>query len=187
MQSQSLPLVRTALTLSALLIGLSAGTAKAEFYVGIGAADELSDRAPSFGGRADADTVRNIFAGYNFTDTVGVEATYSDLGDLHLSGIADAGFDTDGDLWSVAVTYSPDTGAVRPYAKLGWFSRDENGQAITIAGPQRINFDDDGMTAEIGGRWFVNDSFALRLGYSWFDFDGGSDGSVGAGVEWHFN
>ena len=117
---------------------------------------------------------------------MGLEASYADLGELYLSGIADGGFRTDGDLWAVAVTYSPDTGALRPYAKLGWFSRDENGQAITIAGPRPISFDDDGLTAELGGRWFVNDNFALRLGYSWYDFDGGGDGSVGAAVEWHF-
>jgi hypothetical protein len=186
MQVQSMQLSRAALGIAILFAGLCCSEAKAEFYAGFGAAGELPDRARGITDNADAETVRSALAGYNFTDTLGVEATYSDLGKLSLTGIADGGFRTDGDLWSVALTYSPDTGALRPYPKLGWFNRNESGRATTIAGPVPIDFDDDGPIAELGGRWFVNDSVAVRLGYAWYHFDRGSDGSVGAGIEWHF-
>lgn len=175
-------------SLAFLLAALSPLPAVAtDWHVGVGGVAELDGRTPRLGAeRVDAKNGYTAFGGLRFDNGFGVEAAWVDLGRARSRGIADAGYAVDGDLWSVGLTWAPDTGALQPYAKLGWFSRSEDGIADTLAGPRRVDFDDDGLMAELGGRWFVTRSFALRAGYSWYDFDGGSDGSAKLAAEWHF-
>jgi hypothetical protein len=175
-------------SLAVLLLALSPLPAlAADWYVGAGALAELDNRTPSFGGqRVDAESAASVFGGLRFDNGFGLEASWVDLGRARVSAIADAGYDVDGDLVALGLTWAPDTGDLQPYAKLGWFSRSEDGTALTIAGPRPIDFDDDGLMAELGGRWFVTPSFALRGGYSWYDFDVESDGSAMLAAEWHF-
>lgn len=171
-----------------LLLALSPLSAfAADWHIGVGALAELDNRTPSIGGeRVETETAYTALGGVRFANGFGVEASYVDLGRAYSIGIADAGYDVDGDLVTLGVTWAPDTGALQPYAKLGWFNRSEDGTALTIAGPRRVDFDDNGVMAELGGRWFVSDSFALRAGYSWYDFDEESDGSAMLAAEWHF-
>jgi len=176
----------TVLILSALLLAPLSATAQ-EWHLGVGAAGELDRRNGRIGGAdIDADNPYTVLGGMTWDAGFGVEAAWVNLGDIESSNIADAGFETDGDLWSLGATFAPDTGTLQPYAKLGWFWRSEDGTAITIAGPRRVDFDDDGATAEVGGRWMINDMFALRAGYAWYDFDADSDGSVQVIGEVHF-
>lgn len=171
------------------LLALAPLSAQAiDWHLGVAAHDDLDNRAPSFGGaRADTETGRSLFGGLRFQNGFGVEAAWLDLGDATQSAVADAGYAIDGSLWSVGLTFAPDTGPLQPYAKLGWFERDEDGVFIGIAGPAPISYDDNGLMAEVGGRWFATPSFALRAGYSWYDFEPRSDGSAMLAAEWHFH
>jgi len=179
--------MRTTLAAATLLALIPFSASAVDWHLGIGAVAELDGRTPSIGGiKPDTQTAYTVVAGVELGQGFGIEVAGVDLGKARLSNIADAGYRVSGDLWSLGVTWSPDTGPVRPYAKLGWFTRDEKGSALTIAGPRRVDFSDDGLMAEVGGRWFVTDSFALRAGYAWYDFDRRSDGSVQVLAEVHF-
>lgn len=170
-----------------LLASMSTSAQAAEWYLGVGAVAELDDRTPNFGSfEPDTETARTLLAGFGLGNDFAIEASYVDLGDAVISPVADAGYAVDGELWTAGVVWSPDTGPLRPYAKLGWFSRSEDGQSLTIAGPSPIDFDDDGLMAELGGRWFITDAFALRAGYARYDFDRDADGSVQVAAELHF-
>ena len=158
-----------------------------DWHVGAAAHDKLDGRTPSFGGsRVEADTGRSLFGGLRFDNGFGVEAAWLDLGDASQSAVADAGYAVDGSLWSVGLSFAPDIGPIQPYAKVGWFDRDEDGVFVGIAGPLPISYDDDGLMAEVGARWFATDAFALRAGYSWYDFEPDADGSFMLAAEWHF-
>lgn len=170
-----------------LLLALAAPAAQAaDWHIGVAAADDYDGRTPDFGARIETETARSLFGGLRFENGFGVEAAWVDLGEASQDAVADAGYRVDGTLWSVGLTWAPDTGDLQPYAKLGWFDRDEDGTFVGIAGPTPVSYDDDGMMAEAGGRWFLTQSFALRAGYSWYDFEPESDGSVLLGAEWHF-
>ena len=158
-----------------------------DWHLGIGAAAELDGRTPDVGDlEPDAETARALVAGLAVGTGFGLEAGWVDLGEASVSAVADAGYRVDGDLWSLGLTWTADTGALQPYAKLGWFSRSESGQALTIVGTTPVDFDDDGVMAELGGRWFITDQFALRAGYTWYDFEPDADGSIGLLAELHF-
>jgi hypothetical protein len=158
-----------------------------DWHVGAAVTDDYDGRTPDFGGPSvDTEKGRSVFGGLRFDNGFGIEGAWLDLGDASQSAVADAGYRVDGKLWSVGLTFAPDTGALQPYAKLGWFDRSEDGTFIGIAGPVPVSYDDDGLMAEVGGRWFLTESFALRTGYSWYDFEPDSDGSVLFGAEWHF-
>ena len=159
-----------------------------DWHLGAAVADDFDGRTPDFGGPSgvSTETARSLFGGLRFANGLGIEAAWLDLGEASHSAVADAGYRVDGKLWSIGLTWAPDTGDLQPYAKLGWFDRDEDGTFIGIAGPMPVSYDDDGMMAEVGGRWFLTQSFALRAGYSWYDFEPESDGSVLLGAEWHF-
>lgn len=172
---------------AAMLAANAAMAQELDWHVGLGLASELDGRGPfDFGGSADAKNAGALFAGARWGSGFGVEAAYVDLGRLRHSAVADAGYDADGELWSVGATYSIRLDAIEPYAKLGWFSREEDGIAISIAGPRPLQLDDDGLTGEVGLRWRVTEPFALRLGYVWYDFEPDSDASAQLGAEWHF-
>lgn len=158
-----------------------------DWHVGVGAFDALEDRSlfePRDGARGE--TGVTAVAGLQFGRGFGIEAAWADLGELERSNIADAGYLTEGDLWSLGLTWTTQSGTLRPYAKAGLFQREEDGSALTIAGPRRVSDDDSGWMAEAGARWHLSDRFALRAGYAHYDFDRGGDGSVQVVAELHF-
>lgn len=169
-----------------LLTSLPVAAQSLDWHVGLGVAAELDGRAPGFDPQIDAEEAATLFVGATFENGFGFEAAYVDLGNITASGIADGGFDLDGELWSVGATYRIQLDQLEPYAKLGWFSREEDGVAITIAGPVPLSLDDDGLMGEVGLRWRITQPFALRLGYAWYDFEPDSDGSAQFAAEWHF-
>lgn len=179
-------MIRVGVAVAMSLMGAAASAQEVDWYAGVGVGAELSDRGPSYGVDPDADTLKTLLVGARFAQGFGVEASYVDLGRLFQAGIADGGFDVDGELWSVGATYTVSFDAFEPYAKLGWFSREEDGVSNSIAGPVPISFDDDGVMGEVGARWRINEPVALRLGYVWYDFEPESDGSVQVAAEWHF-
>lgn len=171
---------------AALVLATPAAQAQAlSWHVGVGVAGALDDRGP-YNVEADADNGATLLVGAGFGNGFGVEAAYVDLGRVIEPGIADAGFDLDGELWSVGATWTYTLDRVEPYAKLGWFSREEDGTSITIIGPRPLRIEDDGWMGEVGARWRVTEPFALRLGYVHYDFESGADGSAQLAAEWHF-
>jgi len=175
-----------ALLVSALLLAPLSASA-VDWHLGAGVAGDLDRRNGRISGAdVDAENPYTLLGGATADTGFGIEAAWVDLRRLRTSNIADAGFTTSGDLWSLGATFAPNTGALQPYAKAGWFWREEDGTAITIAGPRRVDFDDDGFMAEVGGRWMMTDMFGLRLGYAHYEFDPKSDGSVQLVGEVHF-
>jgi hypothetical protein len=172
--------------LTALFISPIAAQAQSvDWHVGIGVTSELDGRGP-FDFDADAEDGRTVVVGARFDNGFGVEAAYVDLGQILSPGIADAGFVLDGELWSVGATWGRRIERLEPYAKLGWFSREDDGISISIIGPAPLTVSDDGFMAEAGLRWYVTDPFALRLACAHYDFERDSDGSAQLLAEWHF-
>lgn len=168
------------------LVALSPAQA-IDWHVGVGAFDALEDRAlfePRDG--AQGETAVTAVAGLQFGRGFGIEAAWADLGELERSNIADAGYLTEGDLWSLGLTWTTQSGALRPYGKAGLFQREEEGSTLTIIGPRRVSDEDSGWMAEAGARWHISDLFALRAGYAHYDFNGKGDGSVQLVAELHF-
>jgi hypothetical protein len=164
---------------------LAAAAQSPEWHVGLGAAGDLDGRGP-FDFDANAENGRTFLVGARWEHGFGVEAGYLDLGQILSPGIADAGFVLEGELWSVGVTWGWRFDRFEPYAKLGWFSREDDGIALSIAGPAPLTVSDDGVMAEAGLRWRVTEPFALRVGYTHYDFERRSDGSALLLAEWHF-
>lgn len=184
--------MRHALSLAALAIPLvfAANAVAAHdfsWHVGLGLAAELDERVFSTpGARVEAEEAVTAFVAATHGNGFGAELAYVDLGTVSEAGIADAGYELDGELWSLGLTYAVQMDAFEPYAKLGWYSREEDGVALTIAGPRPFDLDDDGLMGEVGLRWRVTEPVALRLGYVWYDFQPDSDASAQFAAEWRF-
>lgn len=171
--------------LVALLASPAAGAAS--FYAGVAAGGEYDERYDALPTSADVDNSARVHLGWQFARDWSVEAAYHDLGRTEAAPIADFGLDTETDGWSLGVRYlAPVEWPVKPYASLGYFSFEEDGRSLGIAGPRRFSSDEDGLAAEVGAVFELNDSFALRAGYQWFDFDAGSEGAFNAGGEIRF-
>lgn len=156
------------------------------WHAGLGLGAELDDRGPFPHGDIDAEHTRTVFVGATHRSGFGAELAWVDLGSLTASNIADGGFAVDGELWSLGLTFAIAMEAFEPYAKLGVFSRNEDGFANTIAGPRPLLLDDDGAMGEVGLRWRVTEPVALRLGYAWYDFEPDADGGAQLAAEWRF-
>lgn len=170
-----------------IALALSAPAHAEQFYGGAAAGDEFDARFDDFPGSRDIDSSAKFFLGWNFMDSWSVEGSYHNFGDAACCdrGAADIGIDVEVEGFSLGVVYAPRFERFAPFAKLGWFSADIEGTSLTIAGPRDFDDSDSGLMAEVGLRWFVGESFALRAGYEWFDFEE-SDSAVNLGAEIHF-
>lgn len=167
------------------LLPLAAAAQSPEWHLGLGAAGDLDGRGP-YDFDANAENGRTLVVGARWDGGFGVEAAYTDLGQILSPGILDAGFVLEGELWSVGATYGWRFDRLEPYVKLGWFTRDDDGISISIAGSAPLTVSDDGLMAEAGLRWRVTEPFALRVGCTHYDFERRSDGSAQFLAEWHF-
>jgi hypothetical protein len=157
------------------------------FYGGVALGTGLDGRYGDLPADLDADNVAKFYLGWRFADDFSVDATWHDLGDARVAPITDFGFDTSTDGWSVGLHYvAPVDFPVLPFARVGYFSFDEEGEALGIAGPRDFQADDSGLTFEVGALFAINETFVLRAGYEWFDFEGDSDASFNAGGEIRF-
>ncbi|GEM_PF-6292891 len=172
---------------SLVLAAAPVGAQSLDWYVGLGAAGKLDQRGlDGSPGKPDGETACTAYLGVSHASGFGAELAYVDLGRLRVDNLVDAGYRVDGELWSLGATYRIDLGDVEPFAKLGWFRRQDDGHASTLVGVHRFKVEDDGLAAELGVRWRATEALALRAGYAWYDFDGGRDGSVQVAAEWHF-
>jgi OmpA-OmpF porin, OOP family len=163
MKNKTNILTTTALALA--LGALSFGAQAAEptgFYVGVGAGQSMVDE--SFAD--DEDTAFQVFGGYQFTPYFGLEAGYTDFGEVGLTGgVGTLESDT---VSLVAVGTLPFTEKFSGYAKAGVHSWDAETNVAGTSGP-----DDDGTdpTYGLGLQYRFTDSVALRGEYSRFEMD----------------
>lgn len=175
---------------SLLLAAVGAASADSGAYVGLRAGSEMDSRF-NHSANVNADTPFGIYGGWNFNDHWGLELGYTDLGRTTAPGIADFGFDIDGKLLTGGLNYRHSVSEnVDLFGGVGLFDLNEDGTATTIAGPIAFNNDDNGLYAEVGGRYHFNERLALRASYQWFDFGStaadDSDGTLMLGLELDF-
>lgn len=165
----------------------SAQAAGPAFYAGVAAGRDYDARYDQSIGPVDTQNSAKAWFGWQFADDWSLEAAYHDLGDASLPPIADFGFDTSTDGWSLAVRYvAPLEWPLKPFARLGWFAINEDGSTLTIAGPRRFSANDNGALVEVGAQFEIGEHFVIRGGYEWFDLDGGSQGVPNIGAEIRF-
>ena len=151
--------------LALALAGLPLGAQAAEptgFNAGAGVGQSIVDEPFA----DDEDVGYQVFGGYQFTPYFGLEAAYTDLGEVDLRGNAG---ELEADTWSlVAVGTLPFTDRFSGYAKAGFHSWDAG-----MRGPGIGRVDDDGTdpTYGLGLQYRFNDRVALRGEYSRFEMD----------------
>ena len=177
-----------AATCSCLLLALAAPAHAIDVYAGATAGQDLDGRFDDAPGEVDADSTWKVYGGLAFAPGWSLELAYHDFGDASCcgGGISDFGFDADTDGFSAGIVYRLDLERWHPFAKLGYFGADTEGELVTVAGPRDFDESENGAMGELGATFDVSDRFALRAGYEWFDFDGGSDGAFNAGAEVRF-
>lgn len=150
--------------LAAALAALSFNAQAAEpvgFYAGAGVGQSLVDEYFA----DDEDVGYQVFGGYQFHPNWGVEAAYTDFGDVDLVGNAGK---VEADTWSlVAVGTLPFTDRFSGYAKAGFHSWD----AEAHTGGVRIGDDGTDPTYGLGLQYRFTDTVALRGEYSRFEMD----------------
>jgi hypothetical protein len=177
----------TAACLALLTTAFAADASATAFYGGAAVGQELDGRYGELPSALDADRTAKAFVGWRFADDWSLEAAWHDLGDASVVPIADFGFDTSTDGWSLGLRYvAPVDFAVQPFAQVGYFSFNEDGTSLSLIGPRPIDRDDSGLMVEVGGLWMLNHTFGVRAGYAWFDFDGDADAALNLGAEIHF-
>lgn len=174
-----------------LVLGLlslsSISLAQTGFAFGLRAGDTMPARLPAGPGALDSKSAFGGYGNYFWNENFGLEVGYTDLGASQRSGIADAGFDLDGALYTAGLIASaPLRERFSAFGGLGAFNLREDGTSITIAGPRKFDNNDSGFYAEIGGHVAFNEQFGARLSYQWFNFENGNDGTPWLGLDVQF-
>ncbi|NLA68349.1 MAG: outer membrane beta-barrel protein [Gammaproteobacteria bacterium] len=156
----------TAASVLALALGaLSLNAQAAEpvgFYAGAGVGQSMVDEYFA----DDEDTGYQVFGGYQFNDYFGLEAAWTDFGDVKLTGgVSKLEADT---LSLTAVGTLPFTDNFSAYAKAGFHSWDADVRAPEVG---RASTDGTDPTYGLGLQYRFNDAFALRGEYSRFEMD----------------
>ena len=178
--------MRNSLLFVALALAASVPAHAVESYVGFGISQAPDGDLRGFSGDVDTDPFGKIYGGVYLNDNFSIEGAYHDFGTAKFDGIGDFGFDLDAHAWSLGVRYEYGDAAWAPYTKIGFFDATTKGELITIAGTQRINESENGLLIEGGVRYTPNDTFSIRGGYEWFDFDGGSNEGLTIAAEFSF-
>ena len=150
----------------ALALGaLSPGAHAAEptgFYAGVGVGQSMVDEPFA----DDEDIGFQVFGGYQFNPYFGVEAAYTDFGEVDLTGNVGK---LESDSWSlVAVGTLPFTERFSGYAKAGIHNWDAEARS---AGIGRVDDDGSDPTYGLGLQYRFSDRVALRGDYSRFEMD----------------
>lgn len=161
--------------------------AESSFGLGLRGGTEMDGRLPDGPGALDSDNALGGYVNYFWHQNLGIELGYANLGSSSRSGILDAGFELDGDLYTVGLVGSFSISEQwHLLGGVGGFNLREDGVSISIAGIRPLDNDDSGFYLEAGTRFDFNESFAARLSYQWFDFDQQSDGTPWLGAEVRF-
>lgn len=155
----------TASILALALAGLSSSALAAEptgFYAGAGVGQSFIDEPIA----DDEDFGFQVFGGYQFTPYVGLEAAYTDFGEVDLRGNAGS---LEADTWSLtAVGTVPFTDRFSGYARAGFHAWDADAR---VAGLGRTSDDGTDPTYGLGVQYRFTDSVALRGEYTRFEMD----------------
>lgn len=150
-----------ALALGTLSVGAHAA-GPTGFYAGVGAGQSMIDEDIA----DDEDTAFQAFGGYQFNPYFGIEAAYTDFGEVELAtGVGELEADT---VSLVAVGTLPFTEKLSGYAKAGFHSWDAEANVPGVGG-----VDDDGTdpTYGLGLQYRFTDNVALRGEYSRFEME----------------
>ena len=155
----------SATVLAAALGALSFGAQAAEpvgFYAGAGVGQSMVDEYFA----DDEDVGFQAFGGYQFTPYFGLEAAYTDFGEVDtVGGIGSLEADT---VSLVAVGTLPFTDRFSGYAKAGFHSWDAE---VSAPGIGRASDDGTDPTYGLGLQYRFTDTFALRGEYSRFEME----------------
>lgn len=174
------------LAISALALS-NMSLAQSGFGLGLRGGTELDGRLPKGPGVLDSDNALGGYVNYFWHQNLGIELAYANLGSSSRSGILDAGFDLDGDLYTFGLVASfPIAERWQLLGGIGGFNLREDGTSVSIAGIRPFDNDDSGFYLEAGSRFDFNESLSARLSYQWFDFDRESDGTPWLGAEVRF-
>lgn len=170
-----MPKNRVALSLFLLVpTWLGAG----ELYLGFGAGEKVTasqfERSFQDLGVQARDESWKLYGGIDLGRHLGVEATYYDFGSRTCCpALADAGFDTRLDGYSIALVGRLPLDRVELFGKAGTLFWEESGQVITFAGPLPRSADGSDLVAGVGVDYRILDSLGLRA--EWETFDLGDD------------
>jgi OOP family OmpA-OmpF porin len=132
------------------------------FYAGVGVGQSMVDEYFA----DDEDTGYQVFGGYQVNPYFGLEAAYTDFGEVDLAGnVGKLEADT---LSLVGVGTLPFTDSFSGYAKLGFHSWDAE---VNAAGLGRAETDGTDPTYGLGLQYRFTDNVALRGEYSRFEMD----------------
>ena len=178
----------SAVLLAISILGLSSvSCAQSSFGLGLRVGTEMEVRLPDGPGKLDSDKALGGYVNYFWHEKLGLELGYTNLGSSSRSGILDAGFELDGNLYTFGLVGSvPIADQWRLLGGVGGFNLREDGTSITIAGARPFDNDDSGFYLDAGARFDFNPNIAARLSYQWFDFDQGGDGTPWLGAEVRF-
>jgi opacity protein-like surface antigen len=159
-----------------------------DFYAGATFGQEFDGRFDDAPGDVDADSAWKAFGGVVLQGPWRIELAYHDFGDATCCdpSVVNFAFDTETDGFSAGVVYRADLERWHPFAKVGYARIDTEGEASLFVRGTEIDDTDGGALAEVGVAFDVAPRFALRAGFEWFDFDGGSDAVFNAGAEFTF-
>lgn len=178
--------MRIALCCSLLALLPLKAFADSPFYLGLEVGSAMEDRFDELGGDIDSDNLWGGYGGYRLTDSLAVELHVNELGESSRSAILDAGFELDGTVYSLALVGAfPVHDRVDILAGVGAFRLDEDGQTFTLLGVRNVDSSDSGLMAEGGVRWHLDQTWALRASWRWYDFER-ADGSLIGAVEASF-
>ena len=175
------------LALSVLLLPVTAQAT--ELYAGFGVGSGI-DATTQRSGADDPDETGDpwkLLLGVGVGRYFAVEGAYYDLGGLICcENLADGGFDSKMDGFSVAVAGRLPLGRVTLFGKLGILAWQEDGTAITIAGP--VDFSEDGTDLLTGAGLDVRlaRGFELRGEWEHYEIDDQSADGVWGSILYRF-
>lgn len=156
-------LAASALALALGALSLNAQAAERPgWYAGVGVGQSMVDEWFA----DDEDIGFQVYGGYQFTPYFGLEAGYTDFGDVDVTGGVG---ELDADAFSlVAVGTVPFTDRFSGYAKAGFNRWDADAD---VPGIGRVSDDGTDPTYGLGLQYRFTDNVALRGEYSRFEMD----------------
>jgi hypothetical protein len=174
-----------------LPLALPGALGAAEVYVGGGVGDDVTESATGAGfaefeGEA-ADDSRKYYLGVGLGDHFALEGSYYDFGERTCCpGLADAGFASSLEGWSVAAVGRLPFGRYGIFGKVGVLQWEEVGDLITIAGPQPFTDDGSDPLVGVGASVLLLEHVAARLEWESFDLGESSADTVWVLLEIRF-
>ena len=177
----------------ALLLFLLAPTwlGAAQAYLGFSAGEKVA--TSQFGrpfqdlGVQVRDESWKLYGGIDLVRHLGVEVTYYDFGSRTCCpNLADAGFDTRLDGYSITLVGRLPLDRVELFAKAGALVWEEGGQEITIAGPRPLSSEGTGALFGVGVSVRILENLGLRAEWETFDLGGDSASSLWLAAEIRF-